>query len=74
MMLTGYLMTNLHTHRHSYECVDQHAEYISGHNDNTDGALFYFLVVPDCEGQGKIGHCPPPYDAKKQLTCVVCSK
>ena len=56
MMLTGYLMTNLHTHRHSmtYECVDQHAEYISGHNDNTDGALFYFWLYQIVKAKGKL--------------------
>ena len=27
------------------------------HSDNNNGALFYF-VVPDCDGQRKIGHCP----------------
>ena len=71
---SGYLMTDYHTNPHpmTYECVDEHPEYISGHSANTDGALFYF-VVPDCDGAGTIGHSPP-YASNKQLTCVLCSK
>ena len=66
-------MSEYHTHhRTMYECVDENPEYISGHSANTNGALFYF-VIPDCDGDGTIGHCPP-YDSNKQLTCVVCTK
>jgi len=67
-------MTAYHGHGHSatYECVDQYPEYLAGLAGSTDGALFYF-VSTDCSGDGTTGHCPP-YDEKKQLTCVVCSK
>jgi len=67
-------MTEQYNHPHptTYECVDQYPEYITGLSDDTNGALFFF-VRTDCSGQGTTGQCPP-YDANKQLTCVVCSK
>ena len=71
---TGYLMASYtgHKHQSTYECVDQHPEYITGHHADTNGALFYF-VSPDCSGTATVGHCPP-YNSGKQLTCVVCTK
>lgn len=69
--VTGYLMTGT-TKRNTYECVDEHPEYLQGHSANKNGALFYF-VKPDCDGEGDTGHCPP-YVAGRQLTCVVCSR
>jgi len=39
---------------------------------DTRGALLY-LVKADCSGHGTTGQCPP-YEADKQLTCVVCTK
>jgi len=70
----GYLMASYtgHKHQSTYECVDQHPEYISGHAGDSNGALFYF-VSPDCSSAGTVGHCPP-YNTGKQLTCVVCTK
>jgi len=67
-------MTSRHTDAHptTYECVDQSPEYINGMGGNANGALFWFIRT-DCSGEGTTGHCPP-YDDKKQLTCVVCSK
>jgi len=66
-------MANRHNHGHpaTYECVDQYPEYITGMSADTDGALLNF-VRASCV-YGTTGHCPP-YDASKQLTCVVCSK
>ena len=58
-----------HKHQSTYECVDQHPEYITGHHANTNGALFYF-VSPDCSGTATVGHCPP-YNTGKQLTIVL---
>jgi len=71
---SGYLMAErqIHARAGTYECVDQYPEYITGLSGNTNGALFYF-VRTDCSGDGTTGHCPP-YDAYRQLTCVVCSK
>ena len=62
-------MTAYHDHRRStYECIDKDPESVSGLNgDDANNALFYY-VEPDCSGLS----CPP-YDAEKELTCVVCS-
>ena len=65
----GYLMTGHVGHyRRSAACVDKDAEAIPGLDANTGGALFYHTEVV-CNGI----ECPP-YDAEKELTCVVCSK
>jgi len=70
----GYLMTQHRSHAHptTYECVDAKPEHLRGMEANTEGALFYF-VRTDCTGDGTTGQCPP-YEADKQLTCVVCTK
>jgi len=67
-------MSERHDHPHptTYECVDQYPEYLTGLSGNQNGALFYF-VRANCLGDGPTGQCPP-YLAKKQLTCIVCSK
>ena len=59
-------------HPKTYECMDAAPEYINGHSDNSDGALFSF-VTPDCSGVGRTAHCPPYYE-QRELTCVVRSK
>ena len=46
-----------HDNPKTYECVDKNPEYVSGHNTNTDGALFYF-VIPDCSGAGSQEQLP----------------
>jgi len=72
-MLVGYLMTNHYDyHPTTYECVDAEPEHLRGMEGNTNGALFHF-VRTDCSGHGTTGQCPP-YEANKQLTCVVCTK
>ncbi|KAF6032549.1 hypothetical protein EB796_009150 [Bugula neritina] len=70
----GYLMTNHYDHAHptTYECVDAEPEHLRGMEADVRGALFYF-VRTDCTGYGTTGQCPP-YEADKQLTCVVCTK
>ena len=67
---TGYLMTEYHGHyRSTYECVDKDPESVPELNAwSEDNALFYH-VEPNCAGLS----CPP-YDAQKELTCVVCSR
>ena len=67
---TGYLMTEHYTHhRSTYECVDKDPESVPGLDAiNNDNAFFYH-VEPRCSGLS----CPP-YDAQKELTCVVCSR
>ena len=65
----GYLMSDyLGHHRSHYECVDKDQDSILGSKINTDGALFYH-VEANCNGMP----CPP-YDAQKELNCVVCTK
>ena len=66
---TGYLMTtHRNYHRSTYECVDKDPESVSGLNayDSNNARLYH--VEPYCSGIS----CPP-YDAEKELTCVVCS-
>ena len=67
---TGYLMGERYSHyRSTYECVDKDPESVPGLNAGSgDNALFYH-VEPNCAGLS----CPP-YDAQKELTCVVCSR
>ena len=65
----GYLMSSHQGHKRSnYECVDKDQESIAGSHENTNGALFYH-VEANCNGMP----CPP-YDAAKELNCVVCTK
>ena len=65
----GYLMSEGYGHQRSnYECVDEDQESIPGSHENTNGALFYH-VEANCNGMP----CPP-YDAAKELNCVVCTK
>ena len=64
----GYLMSEHRIHRRSmYECVDSSQESIPGSGADTNGALFYH-VEASCNGF----RCPP-YNAQKELTCVVCT-
>ena len=65
----GYLMSGHITHHRSqFECVDRDPESLPGSSPNTDGALFYH-VEANCNGMP----CPP-YDAQKELNCVICTK
>ena len=65
----GYLMSDHIGHfRTTFECVDKDQESIPGSQLNTDGAAFYH-VEANCNGQP----CPP-YDNKRELTCVVCTR
>ena len=69
----GYLMAErsnpAHKHSTVYECVDKDGEAVSGHQKNTDGALFH-LVGAVCDH----GLPCPPYVANRPTTCVVCTK
>ena len=66
---TGYLMSahNIH-YRSTYECVDKDPESVSGLNGRDNNIGYLYHVEPNCSGLS----CPP-YDAEKELTCVVCS-
>ena len=65
----GYLMTGRYIqHTRATACVDSSPDVVPGEAANDDGALFYHTEVT-CNGID----CPP-YDAQKELTCVVCTK
>ena len=65
----GYLVSSHYSHKRSqYVCMDESPEYVAGGQTNQNGALFYH-VEPRCGAMS----CPP-YEAPKELTCVVCSK
>ena len=67
----GFLMSGYHDHIGSttFVCVDYIQESLPGSSDNSDGGLVYH-VEPICNLPGF--PCPP-YDAQKELTCVVCT-
>ena len=66
----GYLMANLNGHRRTmFECVDRNPQSIPGSIADTNGALFYHV-----EAKCNVGIPCPPYDAQKEVTCVVCTK
>ena len=66
---TGYLTSeHIGHYRSTYECVDKDPESVPGLNVGRAHSLFYH-VEPNCAGLS----CPP-YDAQKELTCVVCSR
>ena len=65
----GYLMTEYYNHRRmATACMDRNPDVVRGQAPDTNGALFYFTEAV-CNGID----CPP-YDAQKELTCVVCTK
>ena len=65
----GYLMSEYRGRRGStIECIDEDQESIPGSGADTSGALLHH-VEASCNGMP----CPP-YDASKELTCVVCTK
>ena len=67
----GYLMAERSDPAHNrstFECVDQSPQSVPDSIANTNGALFYHTEVK-CNGIP----CPP-YDAQKEVTCVVCTK
>ena len=65
----GYLMSERHNHyRSTFECVDAEPEAVAGGEKNDDGALFYHV-----EPRGN-GLPFPPYEADKEITCVVCTR
>ena len=54
----------------TYECVDEHPEYIDGQSANVDGGTFHFQRA-ECPN---LGLPCPPYYGDRELTCVVCTK
>ena len=66
----GYLMTerNSHVSRSMYECVDKDRESVPGLDATDPNRAYFMFVEPTCDGLS----CPP-YDAEKELACVVCT-
>jgi len=67
----GYLMASYYGHASPkmFVCVDIDAQPVRGEAHNANGALFYHARLGNCYGLD----CPP-YDTKKDLACVVCTK
>ena len=53
----------------TFECVDEHPEYVIGEERDTAGGRIFF-VRPRCDQGAGCG----PYREDKVLTCVVCTK
>ena len=67
----GYLMSNYHgnLYRSVFECVDHSPQSVTGRTIVAVGIVFYHTEVACNDGL----QCPP-YDAQKEVTCVVCTK
>ena len=66
---SGYLMSSYDVRKSAtFECVDSSFEAIPGSGADTNGGVMYHVEAV-CSGLS----CPP-YDAEKELTCVVCTK
>ena len=68
---TGYLMAGYYNHngRTTYECIDKSPDTISGLESYNRKSAFLYHVEAECTGLS----CPP-YDAGKEITCVVCTR
>ena len=65
----GYLMSQHYTqYQSTFICVDHSPDVVPGESANANPATLYH-VEASCDGFD----CPP-YDAEKELTCVVCTK
>ena len=65
----GYLMAGYKNHHTTtFVCVDHSPDVVPGESANTNPSMLYH-VEATCDGFD----CPP-YDAEKELTCVVCTK
>ena len=67
----GYLMAGYYNHASpkNFVCVDKDAQPVRGEQHDVNGALFYHARIGNCHGLD----CPP-YNTKKDLACVVCTK
>ena len=67
----GYLMSEwIHADGPTmYECIDKDPEKIEGLDGISNPRSVFIVVEPLCNGLS----CPP-YDAEKELTCVVCTR
>ena len=58
-----------HKGKNMFTCIDKGAAVVRGQEANTNGNLFYH-VEADCGA----GLPCPPYDKRKEMSCVVCTK
>ena len=66
----GYIMSAGNSHyRSMYECVGMNPESVPGLNSTSNRRALFYPVEAKCNGLS----CPP-YDAEKELTCVVCTR
>ena len=68
---TGYILTNHRSYngRYLYECIDQAPESVPGLDGHDANNAFFWHVEATCNSFS----CPP-YDAEKEVTCVVCTR
>ena len=68
---SGWLMSanKGHKGRTMFVCLDKDPEAIPGHQHHTNGALMYPV-----EAECTVGLPCGPYDNRKELSCVVCTK
>ena len=68
---SGWLMSanKGHKGRTMFVCLDKDPEAIPGHQHNTNGAFMYHV-----EAECTVGLPCGPYDNRKELSCVVCTK
>ena len=59
-----------HARNTAYDCVDADPDGIPGTSRNTDGTLFYFVALQTCNRGLPCG----PYQARKAIPCVICTK
>ena len=64
------VMTRSKGHKRTmYVCLDKYPETVDGEQRSTNGALMWIVEV-----QCNRGLPCPPYDDRKELSCVVCTK
>ena len=68
---TGYLMTAHYKHyaNSQFECIDEEPESVPGLDAHDPRNAHFYHVEATCNSLS----CPP-YDAEKEVTCVVCTR
>ncbi len=68
---SGWLMSEGHSHkgRTMFVCLDKDPEAIPGHQHHTNSVSMYHV-----EAECAVGLPCGPYDNRKELSCVVCTK
>ena len=68
---TGYLMAAHHSYngRTLFECIDHQPESVPGLDGGDNSNALYYHVEATCNSL----RCPP-YDAEKEVTCVICTR